>query len=215
MHTLVRAKRTTALLATAALSVALPAIAQRTPDFQALKEAVSSRLLPFSKIESSTMPLVDCSWVDAETLDRDPGGSGRMQYIYNATYSWKLVPTNKGLCVFLAIPEHRGLSREDARVLLSARTLAFSKEELRQALESKQGSGVKFADELPTGEASEEHAAIPQKANGPMELTIDPDGTMRTATEAEKAEAARARKAAEDCAADEACKKKPRRPPAQ
>ena len=120
MSTLVRPSMIRGLLALAALVAVQASVAQRASDFQALKQAVSNRLLPFNEFETPATPLVDCSWVDADTLDRDPSGSGRMQYIYNATYSWKLVSMNDGLCVFLAIPDHRGLSRDDASVLLSA-----------------------------------------------------------------------------------------------
>src|ERR1700676_1197802 len=62
----------------------------------------------------------DCSSIAAKTLE-GLQGSGAMQWIYNGMYNWRLIQIDDNqTCVFLTMPEHRGLTREEALMLLAA-----------------------------------------------------------------------------------------------
>ena len=66
-----------------------------------------------TNIPSTPEPFVDCSRTSAEQLDRSSTG-GASQYIYNAMYHWKSVYTPNGRCVYLVMPENRGLTSAEA-----------------------------------------------------------------------------------------------------
>jgi hypothetical protein len=62
----------------------------------------------------------DCSSIAAKTLE-GLEGSGAVQWIYNGMYNWRLIQIDDNqTCVFLTMPEHRGLTREEALMLLAA-----------------------------------------------------------------------------------------------
>lgn len=169
------------------LCAAASSCAQQLTDFQLLAQVLGDRLLPFDQLERGSNPLVDCSWVDPDALDTDPGAVGLAQWIYTTMYSWALVSMNGGTCVFVRIPERRGLSRADAQILLSGSKAAFTREELRRGLSIKRGHTVVFADEKPNPLV--ETAEAPTRSRSPnpenfVEVEIGPDGTFRTVSPA-------------------------------
>lgn len=100
--------------------------AEQTTPFQALTRAVGDRLIPVEKLAPN---LMDCSQVSVAELERREGASS-MQWIYNGMYKWGeiplgVTPMGGGTCIYLKSPEHRGLTREEGQVLLSASRLPF------------------------------------------------------------------------------------------
>ena len=91
----------------------------KTP-LQELAEKYADQLLPIDYIEANFLSedkLVDCQ----ETSVPQGNSTPETRWIYNATYRWVFVPAEPGKsCVFLDQPEHRGLTRDEARLLLSA-----------------------------------------------------------------------------------------------
>jgi hypothetical protein len=77
-----------------------------------------------TNIPSTPEPFVDCSRTSAEQLDRSSAG-GAMQYIYNAMYEWKSVITPNGRCIYLVVPENRGLTSAEATALITAGGMQF------------------------------------------------------------------------------------------
>jgi hypothetical protein len=77
-----------------------------------------------TNIPSTPEPFVDCSRTSAEQLDRSSTG-GASQYIYNAMYHWKSVYTPNGRCVYLVMPENRGLTSAEATALITASGMEF------------------------------------------------------------------------------------------
>ena len=73
---------------------------------------------------STPEPFVDCSRTSAEQLDR-LSTSGISQYIFNAMYHWKSVITPNGRCVYLVMPENRGLTSAEATSLITASEMEF------------------------------------------------------------------------------------------
>jgi len=113
----------------AALALTMPLFlgAQQKAPLEALSDEMQGKMLSFEKVEG-TGRLADCSTADVSILDGLAANQGvYTQYIYNATYRWATIPYGNGTetCIFLQMPEKRGLSREDARMLLSAHHRQF------------------------------------------------------------------------------------------
>jgi hypothetical protein len=105
----------------------LPSIssAQQLLPFQELTHVVEHNLLPYSELEK-TDPLSDCSTMPPSELRQNAiGRPGFAQYILNSVYRWTPIKTGSGTCIYMDYPESRGLTREEARVLLSAHRTQF------------------------------------------------------------------------------------------
>lgn len=100
--------------------------AQRLTPINELAAAVGDRALPFQELEAAG-PLADCSTETATKLRQMSAAAPGMNYqwINGRSYSWQLFALETGQCVYLAQPEGRGLSRNEARIFLSATQLTF------------------------------------------------------------------------------------------
>src|SRR3569623_2633073 len=100
------------------LLVASPATAQRLTKFQELTRAMQGHLQPMKEVDPEGK-LVNCNARPPAELDATPGPS-LSQWIYNGGYQWKTVALPEGNCIFLQSPFKRGLTVEEAQMLLSA-----------------------------------------------------------------------------------------------
>jgi len=99
--------------------------AQQETKFQELTNVVKNKLIPFNDLEKSGF-LTDCSYITSDQINNIKEKTQRYtQYIYNSVYVWTPIDTENGECILLRFPETRGLSREEAQVLLSAHKASF------------------------------------------------------------------------------------------
>lgn len=98
---------------------------QASSPFDLLLQKVRSEPDPKASAEIAEK-LVDCSYL-GEDADKETElqGSEYTQWIYNGLYVWRLIPADDGACVYLSIPEKRGLDIEDAVALLIAHNREF------------------------------------------------------------------------------------------
>lgn len=101
--------------------------------FPALMRESSRQRLPLADLQSD---LVDCSDNSVEFVQYDPNALQSL-WMYNGLYRWGFRADGDGTCVFLTYPEQRGLSREEAWLLLSAakRKLPFDESKLDPAFQ--------------------------------------------------------------------------------
>jgi len=105
-----------------------PAIAGSS--FDELRQATLTRLAAMDQaksleVTSDASKVVDCP-SGKEVGNALSDNRGRYsQYIYNTTYEWTYVATEKGPCVVLLRPESKALTREEAADLVTASHLEF------------------------------------------------------------------------------------------
>lgn len=104
----------------------------RQDTIEGLTRAVGDRVLPSWRVEQRYGALVDCASVPVADLDAlSVSAHGALQWINDAAYSWRHVPFRGGQCIYIVQPDARGLTRDEARVFLSAHELPFPVENPR------------------------------------------------------------------------------------
>jgi hypothetical protein len=74
---------------------------------------------------SNASKLIDCPSSKEVKKSLSDNLGKYSQYIYNTTYEWTYVATEKGPCVVLLRPESKALTREEAADLVTASHLEF------------------------------------------------------------------------------------------
>ena len=86
---------------------------------------MQGRLKSAEEIERQR-PIIDCSASSPYVLQELAlRGATVAQYIYNSVYRWSVAQVAGGVCIILHTPELKGLTKEDAIVLLSAHETQF------------------------------------------------------------------------------------------